>query len=100
MTSRLDPLPNVAIDALLKSTPVHCFEKACGIASIYKKNDLLYKNLVAPYWDIDGMARQISDLIRDKNKYEILANICEIEAKRTFCRSRYIDRLRVIGETI
>ena len=28
MTSRLDPLPNVGIDAMNESTPVHCFDNA------------------------------------------------------------------------
>ena len=37
MTSRLDPLPNVGIDAMNESTPVHCFDNACGIADILKK---------------------------------------------------------------
>jgi len=99
MTSRLDPLPNVAIDALFMSTPVHCFENACGIANIYKDNQILYKHLVAPYWEIDKMAKQVSVLINDDQKYKRLSNICQIEAKSIFCRARYINKLSEMGDT-
>ena len=38
VTSRLDPLPNVAIDALISGTPVMCFDKACGLANLFKED--------------------------------------------------------------
>ena len=34
LSSRLDPLPNVAIDAMLHSKPVLSFEKTSGISDI------------------------------------------------------------------
>ena len=51
VTSRLDPLPNVAIDALVKGTPVMCFEKACGLESLYKEEEVLEEFLLVPYLD-------------------------------------------------
>ena len=56
VTSRLDPLPNVAIDALSSGKPVLCFEKACGIADIYKEEKELHSSLVADYLDVENMA--------------------------------------------
>ena len=49
MTSRLDPLPNVAIDAMYSATPMLCFDKACGLASMLKTVKILEENLVCPY---------------------------------------------------
>ena len=49
MTSRLDPLPNVAIDALSEGTPVHCFDKASGIAYLLSNNSFLTDYLIARY---------------------------------------------------
>ena len=33
MTSRLDPFPNVGIDAMCNGKPMICFDKACGMAT-------------------------------------------------------------------
>ena len=46
MTSRLDPLPNVAIDAMLEAKPVFCFENATGLESLFKTDSLLKTNLM------------------------------------------------------
>ena len=40
LSSRLDPLPNVAIDALSLGLPVLCFEKTTGIADFLIENGL------------------------------------------------------------
>ena len=44
ITSRLDPLPNVAIDAMYARTPTHCFENACGIAHLFKRSFIRKKS--------------------------------------------------------
>ena len=98
MTSRLDPLPNVAIDALLDSIPVLCFEKACGIVDILKENTLLEKALVCDYYDIDMMADKTSKLIIDGENYKIISKICYAEATRTFEMEKYIMELDRLGE--
>ena len=43
VSSRLDPLPNVAIDAMQASTPVLCFDNACGIAGLLKEHPSLHE---------------------------------------------------------
>lgn len=40
LTSRLDPLPNVAIDAMSESLPVICFDRTTGIADLLTKEGL------------------------------------------------------------
>ena len=39
----MDPLPNVAIDAMFAKTPYIALERACGLADLYKNIDLLEK---------------------------------------------------------
>ena len=77
MTSRLDPLPNVAIDAMHAGTPMLCFEKACGLADYLEKDEVLKQNLVSQYLDINNMSEKAIHLInndREYRKLQILAN--------------------------
>ena len=58
------------IDAMFAGTPTHCFEKACGLANLYKYEELLKNRLVADYFDINEMAKQVSELINNKEVYD------------------------------
>ena len=58
LPSRLDPLPNVAIDAMCRGMPVLCFDKASGIADLLHAagvNDAC----VAEYIDTSELAEKI-----------------------------------------
>src|SRR5947199_3426838 len=48
LSSRLDPLPNVAVDAAQLCLPIVCFEHAGGMAE-FLANDLKTPSLVVPY---------------------------------------------------
>jgi glycosyltransferase involved in cell wall biosynthesis len=61
MSSRLDPLPNVAIDALAHGKPVLCFDKATGIADFLKASGL-GDRCVASYLDTADMADKVRAL--------------------------------------
>ena len=61
ISSRLDPLPNVAIDALLAGLPVLCFEKTTGIADFLTDNGL-GNQCVAKYLDTHDLARKVKTL--------------------------------------
>ncbi|WP_455230107.1 rhamnan synthesis F family protein [Geopseudomonas aromaticivorans] len=58
LSSRLDPLPNVAIDAMAHGLPVLCFEKTTGIAEILAEKGL-GDVCVAGYLDTHDMAEKI-----------------------------------------
>jgi glycosyltransferase involved in cell wall biosynthesis len=58
LSSRLDPLPNVAVDALAYGTPVLCFDRATGIADFLKTSGLA-SHCVAQYLDTAEMADKI-----------------------------------------
>lgn len=56
LSSRLDPLPNVAIDALHLGLPVVCFDQCSGIAEALKHAGLAQDH-VAPYYDVGALAK-------------------------------------------
>src|SRR5260370_10698806 len=50
LTSRLDPLPNVAIEAAMTALPVVCFDRASGFAELLAQNAAT-RYLVVAYLD-------------------------------------------------
>lgn len=61
LSSRLDPLPNVAIDAMAHGLPVVCFDRTSGIADVLVEEGLR-DALVAGYLDTHDMAAKVLDL--------------------------------------
>lgn len=58
LTSRLDPLPNVAIDAMLVGLPIVSFDKASGIPEILRAAGL-HEECVADCFDTTQMASKL-----------------------------------------
>ena len=97
LPSRLDPLPNVAIDALSEGVPVFCFEKATGIANILHDNGLS-EHCVAPYLDTARMAEQVLAFARSPSLRKKLSKRAKEVAAATFDMPRYVDRLVELAE--
>jgi glycosyltransferase involved in cell wall biosynthesis len=93
VSSRLDPLPNVAIDAMLAGTPVLCFAEACGIANLLEQQPLLHSAGVAPYFDCNAMARKAVALLRSPQRLKQLGEITREQANRWFHMPAYIRQL-------
>ncbi|SFA70525.1 hypothetical protein SAMN03159488_00084 [Pseudomonas sp. NFIX10] len=92
LSSRLDPLPNVAIDAMVRGLPVLCFDRTTGIADILKRNDL-GTDCIAPYLDAGSMADKI---IRLASSCSARANVGEqmkAIAAREFNMADYVEKL-------
>ncbi len=64
LSSRLDPLPNVAIEAMACRIPVVCFDRTTGIADALRGGGLA-EPCVAPYLDIDEAAQRLVRLMDD-----------------------------------
>jgi glycosyltransferase involved in cell wall biosynthesis len=64
MSSRLDPQPNVGIDAVTRGIPTVCFDGACGTAEILFA-DPETRSLVVPHLDAHAAAEVICRLARD-----------------------------------
>lgn len=63
LSSRLDPFPNVVIDALAADVPVICFDKATGCAEFMKHHDA--RGRVVPYLDSVAAADAIFGLLNE-----------------------------------
>ena len=80
VSSRLDPLPNIAIDSSFYGLPVICFDNATGMADILKSN-IDTKDLVVPYLDTEAAAQVIVAMANDPAKlkqysHAMQANLC------------------------
>ena len=93
VSSRLDPLPNVAIDAMLTGTTVLCFAEACGIANLLEQHPLLHSAGVAPYFDCTTMAKKAVALLRSPQQLKQLGAITREQAQQWFHMPAYIQAL-------
>ena len=98
VSSRLDPLPNVAIDAMQASTPVLCFDKACGIANLLEEQPTLHAAGVAPYLDCTAMANKAVALLRSAEQRQQLGALTKHHAERWFDMTSYLNNLIDIAE--
>ncbi|MDN3220494.1 glycosyltransferase [Pseudomonas nunensis] len=96
VSSRLDPLPNVAIDALSKQVPVICFDKATGIADFLIANDLR-EYCVADYLDVDDASHKIIALGTSESLYEKVSCRSHEAAASYFDMKKYVEKLEALG---
>lgn len=92
LSSRLDPLPNVAIDAVSSGIPVVCFEKATGLAEYFDKFENL-ANLIVPYLDVQKAAEVIVNLLKDPSRAELLQQELSVLAETSFSMDAYVNQL-------
>jgi glycosyltransferase involved in cell wall biosynthesis len=88
LTSRLDPLPNVAIDAICEGVPVISFDKASGIPEICGSVGLS-STLVAPYLDTAKMAELLHQVLNDEALARRLKNDLRKLGEATFNMDDY-----------
>ena len=96
LTSRLDPLPNIAIDAICKGLPIVCFDKASGIADVLKDSHLAI-DCVAAYINPSDMACKALRLCEDSTKQRIQQALQTI-GEKTFSMSKYCQQLFELRE--
>ena len=96
ISSRLDPLPNVAIDALLVGRPVLCFEKATGIADFLVENGL-GDPCVAQYLDTHDLARKVKALAESDELRASVADRSRSAAEKEFNMGAYVKRIEAIA---
>lgn len=96
ITSRLDPLPNVAIDAMSLGIPVLCFEKTTGIADVLE-NCGLRESCVARYLHVPDMAEKLSALMTDQAALNAIGETLKLASAQTFAMQNYIEGLEAIA---
>jgi glycosyltransferase involved in cell wall biosynthesis len=96
MSSRLDPLPNVAVDALAHAKPVLCFDRATGIAEFLKDSGL-GDHCVARYLDTAEMAEKIRALAASKSLRHEVGERGRTASASYFDLHDYVARLEVLA---
>jgi glycosyltransferase involved in cell wall biosynthesis len=92
VTSRLDPLPNVAIDAMIHGTPVLCFNRTTGIADFLIENNLK-EHCVAGYLNTHEMADKILAFVNSASLRKEVGEQCRVASLASFNMRDYITKL-------
>lgn len=92
LSSRLDPLPNVAIDALSAGVPVVCFDAASGLPGYFEEDQML-KRLVVPYFDFSAAAERIFEIANDRALRDHLSRNALNLARQRFDIEKYVKLL-------
>ncbi|MGV8124646.1 MAG: glycosyltransferase family 4 protein [Candidatus Xenobiia bacterium LiM19] len=92
LSSRLDPLPNVAIDAMAHGLPCVCFERTTGIADILTANGL-GEECVAPYMDTAQMAVKVKAFIQSKPLRQKVGEQLRQLAHKEFDMGNYVTQI-------
>lgn len=96
LSSRLDPLPNVAIDAMALARPVVCFDQATGIAQTLAEGGLA-EDCVAPYLDVEAAAHCLVRLIEQPALRQRVGEQSQALAARCFNMERYVASLTALA---
>ena len=96
--SRLDPFPNVAMDAALAGVPVVCFERANGFSE-FLVADSRTRALAVSYLDAAAAADRVLGLLSNSVQRSEIGASLKARAEADFPMARYIERLQPVIET-
>lgn len=96
LSSRLDPMPNVAIDAARAGVPIVCFDQASGIAEILS-GDPGTRDCVVPHLDTASAAAVIARFIEAREAREEASRAVLRLAGRTFDMEGYVGTIDRLG---
>lgn len=96
LASRLDPMPNVSIDAVCRGIPVVCFQEASGMADLLRADPDTAVGVV-PYLDTHGAASVIARLASNPALYRHMAEATRRFGASTFDMARYVARLDALA---
>ena len=95
LSSRLDPLPLVSIEAMEHGLPLVCFEGASGIADYLKESREAFSTVV-PYLDTESAARCIRELINDSALRKHVGSVQQKFSRQRFDMEAYTTK--IVGE--
>ena len=99
LSSRLDPLPNVAIDALVAGKPVLCFERTTGVVDFLVESGL-GDTCVARYLDTTDLAAKIWAIAEDEDLRMRVCATSRAAAVARFDFDRYVEKIEQIALSI
>lgn len=99
ISSRLDPLPNIAIDAVVAGLPVLSFEHATGVAENFKGDPQL-EQCVLPFLNVHEAARRIIALQQESpaDRQSLSQRMTRLATER-FDMSQYAANLVKLSES-
>ena len=97
--ARLDPLPNVIIDAMMLGLPILCFEHGCGASEILKLNKDT-QTCILPYMNTHSAVTKIIELFESKSYYNIISQQISALAREHFDMQRYANKIIQIGTSL
>lgn len=99
LASRLDPLPNVCIDAAARGIPIVCFHDASGMADLMAADPATAEGVV-PHLDADAAGRLIARFASDEPARRAMAAAISHLAETHFDMHSYVDRLDQLGRAL
>jgi glycosyltransferase involved in cell wall biosynthesis len=97
LSSRLDPLPLVSLEAIHYAKPVVCFKSATGIVE-YLAHDPLASFGIVPFLDVESAACRIFRLIEDGDLRFQVGQASKKVTKSQFRFERYVAELDGIAQ--
>jgi glycosyltransferase involved in cell wall biosynthesis len=96
LSSRLDPLPNIAIDSAIRGIPVICFDQASGMAEILKASKET-RDLVVPYLDAEAAARLIVEFADHPARLSDMSAAIRVVGRKHFDMGQYVEAIDRLG---
>ncbi len=97
LSSRLDPLPNVAIDVMTLGKPLICFDKATGIAEILAQ-DSDTAACIIPHLSITEATKKIIKFYQSSDYCFLISSKMKTLAQRYFNMQHYVTSLLALLE--
>lgn len=97
LTSRLDPMPNTAIEAMTNGIPVVSFNQSSGISELLLKESKT-AHLVVDNLDVSAMGSRILELYANRAQNEELRDTIRTIAQSAFDMDRYVSSLVALGQ--
>lgn len=92
LSSRLDPLPNVALDAMFFGKPVVCFDQTTGVVSFLERFGLK-EACIAEYLNVEDLADKASRLLLSPESRARVAETLARHVAESFDMARYVERI-------
>ncbi|MFT4505381.1 rhamnan synthesis F family protein [Caballeronia sp. 15711] len=99
ISSRLDPLPNIAIDAMMNGTPVISFENATGISEILASHTAT-ADCVLPFLSVDAAAQRIIAMSMAGAQLAELGQHVKSIALDAFDMEKYVAKLEDLATNV
>ncbi|MFZ5880404.1 MAG: rhamnan synthesis F family protein [Chloroflexota bacterium] len=97
VSSRLDPLPNVGIDAMMHELPLVCFQDTTGIADILVAHGL-GEECVSPYLDTADMAAKVMAFANSPALRKQVGEQLHQAALQEFDMENYMSQVTQVAE--